>query len=287
MDKLKIKFVDFWPGFTAAKDPLFGDFLSDHFDVELTNNPDIVIFSVFGSSHKKFDKKNVIKIFYAAENFLYHSYPALDMKKGWDKVEKYSHYSITPFTIDSTTNFRMPHYIRKYGFKVKEEIDNSIEKYIKPKDIVYLQRNCVSFRDNMVKDLMKKFKVDCVGKCLRNKNVTVGKDKLGFIKNYNIVIAIENSCVPGYTSEKIIDPFKVNSIPIYYGDSNITNDFNENAFLNYHTQSKEEIYDQISTLLNSEDKLLKMMSYKKIKNEDLYSGNVFLKFFKKCLNHKL
>ena len=245
---------------------------------------DVVIFSVFGTSHKKFDKKNVIKIFYAAENFLSHTYPALDWKKGWDIVKKYSHYSITPFTIDSTTNFRMPHYIRKYGFKVRNEIDNVIEKYIKPKDIVYLQRNCVSFRDNMVKDLMKNFKVDCVGTCLRNKNITVGKNKLDFIKNYNFVISIENSCVTGYTSEKIIDPFTVNSIPIYYGDPQITNDFNENAFLNYHTQSKEEIYDQLSTLLNNKDKLLEMMSYKKIKNEALYNGDVFLKFFKKCLN---
>jgi len=281
MIKLKIKFVDFWPRFNAPTDALFGEFLNTQFNVEYSNNPDVVIFSVFGSSHKKFNKKNVIKIFYAEENFLHHSYPALDFKKGWDKIKEYSDYSLTTFTINSPTNFRIPLYLRKYGFKVKDEIDNMVEKYIKPKDIVYLQRNCVSFRDNMVKDLMKKFKVDCVGPCLRNKDISVGHDKLGFIKNYNFVISIENSCVPGYTTEKIIDPFKVNAIPIYYGDSNITNDFNENSFLNYHTQSKEEIYDQLSTLLNNKDKLLEMMSYKKIKNHNLYNENHFLDFLKK------
>tara|TARA_Y100001938_G_C8069478_1_gene422244 strand:+ start:205 stop:1059 length:855 start_codon:yes stop_codon:yes gene_type:complete len=283
MDKLKIKFVDFWPGFNPSTDPLFGEFLNRHFNVEYSNNPDVVIFSVFGTSHKYFTKKNVIKIFYAAENFPFRPYPALDMVKGWDKVIEFSHYSITPFNVDYPTNFRMPQYLRKYGFKVKDEIDNTREKYIKPKDIVYLQRSCVSFRDDMVKDLMKKFRVDCVGNCLRNKNVTVGEDKLGFIKNYNFVIAIENSCSPGYTSEKIIDPFKVNSIPIYFGDSEITKDFNGNTFLNYHTQTKEEIYDQISMLLNNKDKLLEMMSYEKIKNHSLYDGDIFLKFFKNCL----
>ena len=57
MDKLKIKFVDFWPGFNPSTDPLFGEFLNTHFNVEYSNDPDVVIFSVFGSSHKYFDKK--------------------------------------------------------------------------------------------------------------------------------------------------------------------------------------------------------------------------------------
>ena len=286
LDKIKISFVDFWPGFNPVTDALFGEFLNTHFNIKYSNDPDIVIFSLFGSSHKKFDRKNVIKVFYSAENFIHHSYPALDMRKGWDKIKEYSDYSLTTFTTDSSTNFRMPLYLRKYGFKLKNEIDNSKEKYIKPKDIVFLQRNCVSFRDNMVKDLMKKFKVDCVGNCLRNKNIKV-KDKINFIKDYNFIIAIENSSVVGYTTEKIIDPFKVNSIPLYYGDSNINHDFNENSFLNFHTTSKEEIYDRLSTLLNNKDKLLEMMSHKKIKNHSLFNENNFLDFFKKIIKNKL
>ena len=58
-------------------------------------------------------------------------------------------------------------------------------------------------------------------------------DKLAFISEYKFVIAFENSSYPGYTTEKILDPFLVCSIPVYWGNPLIENDFNKMAFLNY------------------------------------------------------
>ena len=56
MNKLKIKFVDFWPRFNSNTDPIFGKFLNKYFIIGGSEDPNIVIFSVFGNQHKKYSK---------------------------------------------------------------------------------------------------------------------------------------------------------------------------------------------------------------------------------------
>ena len=51
-------------------------------------------------------------------------------------------------------------------------------------------------------------------------------DKYDFISKYKFNIAFENSAVPGYTTEKVMEPLSVASVPIYYGNPRIEDDFN-------------------------------------------------------------
>jgi len=51
-------------------------------------------------------------------------------------------------------------------------------------------------------------------------------DKYDFISKYKFNIAFENSVVPGYTTEKVMEPLSVGSVPIYYGNPRIEDDFN-------------------------------------------------------------
>jgi hypothetical protein len=44
----------------------------------------------------------------------------------------------------------------------------------------------------------------------------------------------ENTYAPGYTTEKILEAFASNCIPIYYGDPLAVQDFNPKAFINAH-----------------------------------------------------
>jgi len=50
-------------------------------------------------------------------------------------------------------------------------------------------------------------------------------DKSAFIANYKFNIAFENSTVPGYTTEKVMEPLAVRSVPVYYGNPRIADDF--------------------------------------------------------------
>jgi hypothetical protein len=54
-----------------------------------------------------------------------------------------------------------------------------------------------------------------------------------FLKyKHKYAIAFENNSYPGYTTEKLMDAFLGNSIPIYWGDPKIKEDWNTNAFIN-------------------------------------------------------
>ena len=79
-------------------------------------------------------------------------------------------------------------------------------------------------------------------------------DKLDFIKDYKFSIAIENSVVPGYTTEKIIEPMMMNSMPIYYGDPYVSRDFNMDSCVHIkNPESIQEIIDRIIVLDNNDD----------------------------------
>jgi len=82
---------------------------------------------------------------------------------------------------------------------------------------------------------------------------------MDFIKDYKFVIAFENSSYPGYTTEKIIQPFIAQSIPIYWGNPRVSNDFNENAFIDATNQSFQDAIQQIIEIDNNDDKAIEML----------------------------
>lgn len=281
---VKIEFKDFWKEFNPKKDKIFGELLQEYFDIKYVDkNPDIVIFSVFGDSHKKFNNKNKIKVFYSGENFNAHRYKALDKELGWEKVKKYSDYCITSFKNYSWNNhFRLPDYIRKYGFDIKDKIEKINSDIDKKEGIVYMQSNCKKFRNDFVKNLMKKKHVDCVGRCLKNKKVNV-KNKLNFISSYKMNVSFENS--RGYTTEKLIDSFMADVIPIYYGEPDIGHDYNEKALINYHQfKTENDFIDYIIETIDDDDKVHNMIEQPKIINKDLFDKDKFIKFFSNIIN---
>lgn len=74
MKKIKINFTDFWPGFDKTNN-YFYNLLKEEFDIELSNHPDYLFFSIFGNEHQRYNCK---KIFYTGENVA----PPLDIAIG-------------------------------------------------------------------------------------------------------------------------------------------------------------------------------------------------------------
>ena len=62
MKKIKINFVDFQKDLSENND--FLDILSRHYYVEISDNPDYLFYSVFGTDHLKY--KKCVKIFYTS-----------------------------------------------------------------------------------------------------------------------------------------------------------------------------------------------------------------------------
>ena len=108
-------------------------------------------------------------------------------------------------------------------------------------------------RNDFFKKLNGYKKVDSGGRAFNNIGYYVD-DKLAFLKDYKFVIAFENSCYPGYTSEKIIHPMFRNSLPVYWGNPKIGNDFNTKSFINVHDyQSFDAVIEEIVRIDSSDD----------------------------------
>ena len=110
------------------------------------------------------------------------------------------------------------------------------------------------------KALCKYKKVDSAGKYLNNMGGGYLEDKRGFIADYKFNIAFENSCVDGYTTEKIMEPMIVNSIPIYWGNKLVEKDFNPSSFVNLLSfDSIQDCIDYIVELDRNDDKYIALL----------------------------
>lgn len=58
---------------------------------------------------------------------------------------------------------------------------------------------------------------------------------IDFLRDYRFSVVIENSKVKGYFTEKIINCFKTGTIPIYYGDPDITSHFDDAGILAFNS----------------------------------------------------
>ena len=87
------------------------------------------------------------------------------------------------------------------------------------------------------------------------------KDKKAFMQNYKFSIAFENTSYDGYATEKITEAFAARTIPIYYGDPRIAEDFDEDAFVNCHRyQTIEDVVKRIQEIDKDDNICLQMLN---------------------------
>ena len=128
-------------------------------------------------------------------------------------------------------------------------------------------------RRDFCKSLMKYKKVDCAGRIMQNtdelkrleENIIHDKRssinpfaKHVYISKYKFTIAFENTSYPHYFTEKILDPFLVGSIPIYWGCPQVAQMFNPAAFINCHDYSSlDKVVARVQEIDNDHELYLK------------------------------
>jgi hypothetical protein len=71
-------------------------------------------------------------------------------------------------------------------------------------------------------------------------------------KQYRIVLALENSVHDDYITEKILNPFRSGSLPIYYGSDKISEYFHKERFLTISKDNIEQTVYEIKRLLEDD-----------------------------------
>jgi hypothetical protein len=237
---LKIAFADFWGGFEynpAGKenyDNVFWRILSERYDLVVSNEPDYLIFSVFGSSYRNYHCK---KILYTGEN-MRPNFDSYDFAISFDRMVdnrncRFPLSAITLYENNITDNFEKS--------KSFEQVKSEKIKFC---NFIYSNPNA-QYRNELFTKLSKYKLVDAGGRVYNNLGYLVS-DKLEFQKSYKFSIAFENSEYPGYTTEKIVHPKLVDSIPIYWGNPDVGLDWNTKSFINaYDYKNIDELVDWI------------------------------------------
>lgn len=262
MEKLKIAFTDFWPEWTL--EDFITPILKKHYDIVIDkNSPDILFHSIFNrmAETPKFKCKKVLIL---AEN--------------WRSSQFKSDYSIS-FDPRSETNYRLPlwqiYCLIWPDLKDKlfgERLNHSqFDKFCS-----FTVSNPSNFYRNGFFDQLHSYKrVSSYGKVKTNdlSLINFSRDKYWrdakyeFFQNtkHKFAITFENTSYPGYSTEKIMDAFLAGSLPLYWGDTKIGNDWNEAAFVN--VMKNSNAIDLIKKMDN-DDSLFKSMYEQPIFSEE-------------------
>lgn len=279
---LKVGFVD------VCSSELYESLLSTKYDLTIdNNNPDFLIFADenFGTNNLKYSKNKCIKIFHTGEN---------------RRPENYDcHYAMTFDHNDNPWHYRLPGWAlvpisyKKFDFDHITKAHSIVHE--KSKFCTFIHRNgSNNIRNFVFHELCKYKKVDSAGPLFNNIGRTISPEydaKLDFIKDYKFVFAFENSSYPGYVTEKIMDAFYVNSIPIYWGSATVDLDFNENSFINAaNFSSVEALINEIIRIDNDNELYNSIISQPKFKHNIVPSCmnyNNFLNWFDAVVYNRL
>ena len=274
---VKIAFCDFWQG--CEFDNLhFIRILEKKYNLVYTNEPDYLFCSCFGKEHFKY--KDCIKIFYTGENCVC-------------DFNLYDYGLTSHYMTITDRHLRFPQWIPSDLSQIslmefnREKNPNLNKK--KFCNFVYSNTHCAEqFREVFFEKLSKYKKVDSGGGILNNLGYKV-QNKLDFIKNYKFTIAIENSFVQGYTTEKLSEPLIMGSMPIYYGDPMVNKEFNTNSFVNLRDfKSIDEAVEYIVELDKNDKLYLEKLQNPCFihTNVEKYYRNKTIDFFSNIFDHK-
>ncbi len=238
--------------------------LKKRYNVQLSDNPDFLIYSV---NSKDYLKYNCVRIFYTAENVV-PDFNICDYAIGFHYIDFGDRYFRYPlYLVDGFNAYKGDNYALDL-FRAIHKHEN-ITETIKGKTdfcaFVYSNSDAVPCRQMFFDELCKYKLVNSGGRFLNNIGGPID-DKLSFQMKHKFVMAFENTSTPGYTTEKIVHAFSAGAIPIYWGDPQITDVFNSSSFINCNAipsmGDKEIIHKLISKIeeIDNDDKLyIKML----------------------------
>jgi alpha(1,3/1,4) fucosyltransferase len=180
------------------------------------------------------------------------------------------------------------------SFELSEQVHRSKNHFC---NFIYSNAKAPNYRDELFHKLSEEKFVNSLGNHLNNsphskgrKSKTWYEDSIELKKQYRFSIACENALFPGYTSEKILSSFEARTIPIYWGNPLISEEFNPKSFINCHDyETIEDVLSKVLEIENDSTKWINMLrepkrtSYQSLKLnerlEDYYNAwdNIFSK----------
>ncbi|MEJ8566899.1 glycosyltransferase family 10 domain-containing protein [Elongatibacter sediminis] len=219
-------------------------FLRRFFDLRFHDRPDFLFYGDAGNGEHLSYPPSVIRIFTTGENIL----------PNWQEAD----YALTHERVYSHRHWRLP--LHRHWFDTtctEPERDFSIisKRVSRFCNFIY-SNDKAQERIEFFKLLSRYRPVDSGGAVCNNMNGRVN-DKRALVCQSKFTIAFENSSRSGYSTEKIIEPLLYGSIPIYWGDPDISQDFNPACFINVHDFGNLDSVVDLVKQIDQDDSLWK------------------------------
>jgi hypothetical protein len=276
---MKVYINGFWDGFISNTDPqnfiFFKILLECVFNKNIQlgnlNDSDILLESVFSDETFLNKKQWKYTFFFNGESLK--RTVNIFLKNKINRLKNISNYHCIlsgRFTNNKIVNVPLfiPYIYSNNFLNILQNSEKKIDK-VPPKGICAIISNGEQelTRNNILNKLDKLFKIDYAGNYKNNVPKINGAynspEMFKFISQYKFVIAFENTKQETYITEKIVNGFISNTIPIYWGSDNIYDYFNCDRFINVSDESDETINtisNHITMLMNDNENYLKMVN---------------------------
>ncbi len=250
-----LHFSDF-PGATNVN--FITNLLAKRYKITLSEqDPDYVIYSVFGSNFLKYP--DAVRICFIGEN-VRPDFNLCDFAFSFDWLEY------------EDRHFRAPNFVLypQWENLLSRRRSDILDLSYKPDfcNFIYTNGSGHPNRVAFFNFLNAVKKVDSFGRFLRNSNRTIdapyagdwSQSKVDAQKSFRFSIAFENSETPGYTTEKIVHALSADTIPIYWGDPHVARIFNPERFVDVRELGFEGALHRIKYLEDNPDALLETLN---------------------------
>lgn len=256
---LRVFVNGFWNGFIEKTNGVhfgvFENILSKALKREIVvtssmENADILLESHFASSVFK-TKRWMFSIFFSGEGSL----PLPDHSTQYSAI------------LGAHSNVRCPLYLL-YDYCKPFRYINGITT-VPPKKVCAVISSIGTdkrFRNDFIDELMNRgIHVDMGGSYKNNIGYTVPgsydeEPILRFQSQYRVVLALENSEGDHYITEKIINPLRAGTVPVYYGSKRVTDYINADRFIRVDSNTINEAISNIHRLCEDDAYWLQMVN---------------------------
>lgn len=222
---VRLKFVSFFPGFDAemCRSHVLMDLCSE-FDFVMADDPDILLVGCYGQD--SFSAGQATTVGYYTENL------APDLAN----FDFFFGCEYTDIVADPKYCKRVFGPVNQLAFDGIRDPEASLRGKTHFCNFVYSNR--IPFRERFFRELSKVRPVSAPGKSMNNcsdlngsKPVEWQREKTDYLRKFKFTISFENSRRIGYTTEKLYDALRVDTVPVYWGDPLVDRVVNPDALV--------------------------------------------------------
>lgn len=275
---IRIDFCDAGNGFVKT-DNYFFNLLKTRFDFCISDSPDFIIY--FDINQHVHRIQNCVRIYIGPE--------------WWPPPWRECDYALTSNYLDNPRHLRLPFYVPwRFGpgllIKTEEEPGRLLAEKTGFCSFLVSTNHPVKSRTRVqfFEKLSKYKRVDSGGRFMNNIGGPVPLDypsTMSFLRSHKFHLAFENESHVGYTTEKIYDAMAARTVPIYWGNPRIQQEFNPKSFLNYFDYSSDEaLIERIIELDRDDAKYLEYARqpyFHQNRPNEFFSAERLLDFFER------